>query len=76
MPALVCVKTRKDSVLFMVISDLLVTKRADNILGCYRQSIASRSGEMMFPLCSVLVRPHLEHGIQFWAPTTPETWTY
>lgn len=39
----------------MGISDPLVTKKADNILGCSRQSIASRLREMILPL-----KPHWE----------------
>jgi len=46
----------------------LAARRTHCVLGCIRHSITSRSKEVVILLYSVLVWPHLEYCVQFWAP--------
>ena len=46
----------------------LAAQKAGCILGCIKRSVASRSREVILPICCALVRSSMEHCIQLWGP--------
>jgi len=43
-------------------------KSASEYLYYIKSSVASRLREVILPLCSAVVRPHLESYVQIWSP--------
>ena len=57
-----------DEKIYMSWQHAVAAQKANCILGCVKRRVASRAREVVFPLYSSVMRPHLEYSIQLWGP--------
>ena len=46
----------------------ITVQKTNCVLVCIKRSMASRSREVILPLCSVVLRPHVKYSIHLWSP--------
>jgi len=54
----------------------LAAKEANGILGCIKRSVVSRTRDVLLPLYTALVRPHLEDSVHSGLPASRKMKSY